>query len=110
MKTRGIEIVKKFIEAYNSINVDKMLTYLHPEIEFKNISNNEVNVHTKGINEFKELAYNSAGIFTQREQQIISYTELNNAIDVEINYHAVLAIDLPNGLKSGDSLDMNGKS
>jgi hypothetical protein len=110
MQTSKIEIVKKFIEAYNSLNVEKMITYLHPEIEFKNISNGEENVHTQGINEFRELANKSLEIFREREQKIISYAELKDTVNVEINYHAILAIDLPNGLKSGDNFDMKGKS
>jgi hypothetical protein len=110
MQTSKIEIVQKFIEAYNSLNVEKMITYLHPEIEFINISNGEENVHTKGINEFRELANKSLEIFREREQKIISYTELKDTVNVEINYHAIFAIDLPSGLKSGDNMDMKGKS
>ena len=110
MNEAKIEIVKKFIDAYNSMDVDKMLTYLHPEIEFKNISNGEVNAHTFGIKEFKEIANTSIGMFKQREQKIISYEEEDDKINVTISYHAILAIDLPNGLQAGESLDLEGKS
>ena len=110
MNEAKIEIVKKFVDAYNSMDVDKMLTYLHPEIEFKNISNGEVNSHTFGINEFKEVANTSIGMFKEREQKIISYEEVNDTINVTISYHAILAVDLPNGLKAGESLDLEGKS
>ena len=110
MNEAKIEIVKKFIDAYNSMDVDKMLTYLHPEIEFKNRSNGEVNSHTFGINEFKEVANTSIGMFKEREQKIISYEEVNDTINVTISYHAILAVDLPNGLKAGESLDLEGKS
>ena len=110
MKTSRIEIVKKFIEAYNSLDVEKMMTFLHPEIVFKNISNGEEDTHITGIDEFRELAKKSLMLFKEREQKIISYTEEGDTVNVEIAYHAILAIDLPNGLKAGDSLDLNGKS
>ena len=110
MNEAKIEIVKKFIDAYNSLDVDKMLTYLHPEIEFKNISNGEVNSHTFGIKEFKEIANKSIGMFKEREQKIISYEEADDKINVKITYHAILAIDLPNGLQAGESFDLEGKS
>lgn len=110
MNEAKIEIVKKFIDAYNSMDVDKMLTYLHPEIEFKNISNGEINAHTFGINEFKEIANTSIGMIKEREQKIISYNEADGKEYFKISYHAILAVDLPNGLKAGESLDLEGKS
>lgn len=107
---KRIDIVKKFILAYNSLNAEGMKTYLHPEIEFKNISSGVVNAHTKGIEEFRELANKSIQIFKERKQKIISYTESDDTVDVEINYQGILAVDLPNGLKAGETLIMNGKS
>lgn len=107
---KKIEIVKNFIKAYNSLNVESMLAYLHPEIEFKNISGGIVNAHTKGIEEFRELADKSIKMFKEREQKITSYTESDDTVNVEINYRGVLAMDLPNGLKSGETLIINGKS
>lgn len=107
---KKIEIVKDFIKAYNSHNVESMLAYLHPEIEFKNISNGVENAHTNGIEKFSELANNSINIFSEREQKITSYRESNDAVNVEINFRGILAIDLPNGLKARETLIMNGKS
>ena len=107
---KKIEIVKKFILAYNSLNVESMITYLHREIEFKNISNSIVNAHTNGIEEFKELANSSLKIFKERTQTITSYTESEDTVYVEINFRGILAIDLPNGLKIGETLTMKGKS
>lgn len=107
---KKIDIVKKFIAAYNSLSVEIMITYLHPEIEFKNISGGIVNAHTKGIKEFNKLANSSIKIFKEREQKITSYTESDATVNVEINFRGILAIDLPDGLKSGETLVMNGKS
>ncbi|MCC7092954.1 MAG: hypothetical protein IT277_02065, partial [Ignavibacteriaceae bacterium] len=86
------------------------LAYLHPEIEFKNISNGVENAHTNGIEKFSELANNSINIFSERKQKITSYRESNDAVNVEINFRGILAIDLPIGLKARETLIMNGKS
>ena len=107
---RKIEIVKNFINAYNSLNVESMIKFLHPEIKFKNISGGVVNAHTRGIEEFTGIANNSIKIFKERTQKIISYTESDDTVNVEINFRGILAMDLPNGLKSGEILVMNGKS
>ncbi len=110
MNNSRIDTVKEFIAAYNSMNLEEMFKYFHPEIEFKNISNGEINTNTKGIDEFKELAKKSLEIFRTREQRIISYIESGDTIKVEIMYQAILAIDLQNGLKPGDKLEMMGRS
>ncbi|HEY6626196.1 MAG TPA: hypothetical protein VIZ21_04520, partial [Ignavibacteriaceae bacterium] len=57
-----------------------------------------------------ELADKSIKMFKEREQKITSYTESDDTVKVEINYRGILAMDLPNGLKSGETLIINGKS
>jgi len=104
------EIIKKFIKAYNSFDIDSMLLLLHPEIQFKNISSGEINVQTTGKDEFEKLARQSSALFKKRDQKIITYKETDDKVNVDIEYHAILATDLPNGLKTGDKIDLTGKS
>lgn len=104
------EIIKKFVKAYNSFDVNSMILLLHPEVNFKNISGGLVNVQTSGKDEFAKLARQSAALFKEREQRIISYKETGEKVDVEIQYQAILAADLPDGLKRGDAIDIKGKS
>ncbi len=59
-------ICKKFILAYNSMNIDKMLEFLHPEIIFQNISKGEITFETHGISEFKEIANQSLKLFKRK--------------------------------------------
>ena len=105
-----IDLVKKFISAYNSLDVERMITCLHPKIEFRNISSGIENAHTKGIKEFKDLSIKSLQMFKEREQKITSHTELDDTVNVEINFNGILAMDLPNGLKIGETLALEGKS
>ena len=43
-------------------------------------------------------------------KKIKSFQHNGNETIVEIDYHAILAIDLPNGLKAGSELNLTGKS
>jgi len=104
------EIIKKFIKAYNSFDIDSMLLLLNLEIQFKNISSGEINVQTTGKDEFEKLARQSSALFKKRDQKIITYKETDDKVNVDIEYHAILAADLPNGLKTGDKIDLTGKS
>jgi len=104
------EIIKKFIKAYDSFDIDSMLLLLNLEIQFKNISSGEINVQTTGKDEFEKLARQSSALFKKRDQKIITYKETDDKVNVDIEYHAILAADLPNGLKTGDKIDLTGKS
>ena len=105
------DIIKQFIAAYNAFDIETMLSLLHPEIEFKNISGGEVNAQTEGKEEFEKLARQSAALFKERKQIILSYEEEDDTAVVEISYHATVAENLPgSNLQSGDTLELKGRS
>ena len=103
-------IIEKYVEAYNSFDVEGMISLLDKDILFRNISNGENDTETKGIQEFKELAEKSTKIFSSRRMFIINYSATEDRVEIEIDYTAILAIDLPNGLKTGEKLELKGKS
>lgn len=104
------QIITDYLRAYNRFDIQGMLANLHPEIEFVNISNGETNLTLKGIEEFRERAELAKTIFTERHQVVLSMKSQSNTTEVEIDYRGVLAIDLPMGLKKGDTLELKGKS
>jgi hypothetical protein len=63
-----------------------------------------------GLQAFRQQAETATSYFTERTQTIKSLTQLDNSIEVEILYHAVLNMDFPNGLKKGQELNLSGKS
>ncbi|NUO01451.1 MAG: nuclear transport factor 2 family protein [Saprospiraceae bacterium] len=103
--------VKSYILAYNAFDLEGMLVHLHDEVVFRNISNGEVNLETRGKIAFAEQARLAAGYFTERKQTIadIQFPE-SQVIEVAIDYQAVLAIDFPNGMKQGDKIAIKGRS
>ncbi|MFI8714690.1 nuclear transport factor 2 family protein [Brevibacillus brevis] len=103
-------IIENYVQAYNSFDVEGMARLLHTDIVFRNDSNGELNTKTKGIEAFRELAEKSAKIFSSRRQTIIACLVMDDKAEVQIDYEGTLAIDLPNGLKAGDTLQLKGKS
>ena len=103
-------LIQSYLNAYNSFDVEGMLQLLHNDIEFRNISNGVVDVETKGIEEFRELAEQSKKIFSHRLQTIYNYAIIDDKVEVEINFEGILATDLPNGLKAGENILLKGKS
>jgi hypothetical protein len=77
---------------------------------FKDFSNGGITTETRGIQEFKELAEKSLQVFSNRRQTITHYSAVDDRVEIQIDYEAILAVDLPNGLKTGDTLQLKGKS
>ena len=104
------QIIQHYIESYNNFNVEGMLKDLDEHIQFENISGGEITLSINGLSAFREQAEKAKAFFSFRQQTIKNFEHINNQTEIEIDYHAILAIGLPNGLKQGDALDLKGKS
>lgn len=104
------EIIKRYIRAYNEFDVDGMLTDVHQEVVFENIANGVVNLSTKGIVELREQAEAAKNYFKERQQTITFWNFQESTVRIGINYVGVLAVDLPNGKRAGETLELSGES
>ncbi|MET3846560.1 O-acetyl-ADP-ribose deacetylase (regulator of RNase III) [Paenibacillus sp. OAE614] len=103
-------LIHRYIEAYNSFDIEGMLSVLHPDVIFRNIVGNEVTVETNGLQSFRALAEKAAALFSIRHQTILELREINGRIEADIDYTGVLASDLPDGVKAGDTIRLQGRS
>lgn len=103
-------IIQNYIDGYNQFDVQKMIAGFDENIIFQNIENEQVNLTLHGIEEFKTQANKAKSFFTTRQQTIKSITHFENETEVEIEYNAILAIDLPTGLVAGQELKLIGRS
>ena len=110
MKETQKTAIDNYIQSYNTFDIEGMIKELHENIVFENKTNGEVTLTTKGIKEFKKQAEAAKEYFKNRQQVVTSYKFSDNNVTVEIDYKAVLAIDLPNGMKAGDTLKLKGQS
>ena len=104
------KIIQNYIEGYNRFEMDKMVADFDDNIVFENIQNDQTNMSLKGLIAFRQQAEQATTYFTTRKQTIRSFKHFDNSTEIEIDYHAVLAMDFPNGLKKGQELNLLGKS
>lgn len=104
------QIIQHYIDSYNNFDIEGMLRDIDESIQFENISGGALTLSLNGLAAFREQAEKAKAFFSFRQQTIKSFEHNGNKSEVEIDYHAILAIDLPNGLKEGDALDLKGKS
>lgn len=104
------KIVDEYIKAYNGFNVDEMLRNVHEEVVFKNIANDEVNLELNGKDELKRQAELAVTLFEKRKMEITAHKIEGNVLENKINFIGVLAIDMPDGHKKGEMIELKGKS
>ncbi len=103
-------VIEQYLNAYNAFDIKGMISVIHHDIEFKNVSGGEVNATASGVDEFHELAEQSNRLFSSRKQTITSFRTENDKAFIDVAYEGVLASDLPNGMKAGETLRLNGRS
>ena len=108
--TEREKIISNYIDGYNKFDIEKMVAAFDNDIQFENIANGETNMSLRGLTSFKTQAEQAKGFFSTRTQTIKSYKHQNDQTEIEIDYHTILATDLPGGLKKGDALKLQGKS
>ena len=110
MKEEQKQMIESYINAYNDFDLDGMLKDLHHEIVFENITQGKVDLKTEGIDAFKKQAESAKQYFKKRKQLIETWKFTDKIVTVAIDYKGVLAVDLLNGMKSGDTIQLKGKS
>ena len=106
-------LIRQYIAAYNRMDVPGMIALLHDVIVFENVSNSNGITVTSGKSDFEKLARQTLGVFKSRRQTIRSLTLGERTAAVEIEYEAVLAVELPSGrnaelLKAGETMHLRG--
>ncbi|MBW6501727.1 MAG: nuclear transport factor 2 family protein [Bacteroidales bacterium] len=104
------EIVEKYVEAYNSFDIENMISDMHDNVRFENISNDEVTLLTNGITELKNQAEQAKLYFKEREQRITNIEFNKDQVVIEIDFKGILAVDSHDGRKAGDKVELKGRS
>lgn len=103
-------IIDDYIKSYNEFDVDGMLKNVHRDVEFKNIANNEVNVHIQGKTILWTQAKDSTKLLKKREMKITQQAIKDDIVENDIAFKAVLNVNIPDGPKSGELVKFKGKS
>lgn len=103
-------IIAHYIESYNNFDVQGMISDLDQHVIFENSTNGKVDLQLIGKDVFEQHAEKVKQYFRARNQKIVSWHFEKNLIRLDIQYSAVLAMDLSNELKAGDVLELSGKS
>jgi steroid delta-isomerase-like uncharacterized protein len=103
-------LLDQYLAAYNARDVDGMLATLTDDVVFENVSNAGGTLRLEGKAAFAAQARQAVTWFSERRQTPRHWVVGTDTAAVEIDYHGVLAVDLPNGLRAGQVLELRGVS
>lgn len=104
------DLIERYLVAYNAFDVESMLALLSQDVVFENFLGDQLTASTKGADQFRELAQQSATMFSEREQRVTGVTIQPQSTVVDIAYRGRLAVDVPDGPAAGTVLDLKGQS
>lgn len=103
-------IIGRYIRCYNARDIDGMLDCVTEDVIFENISNTGQTMRLEGREAMADVARLSGNAFSYRRQKILNFVHAGDHASAEVAFEAKAAVDLPNGVKAGDMLHLQGAS
>lgn len=104
------EIINRYIQSYNDRDIEGMLDCVTEDVVFENISNASQSMRLEGREQMGEVARLSGNAFSYRRQRLISIIVGDGKAAAEIEFEGKAAVDLPNGVRAGETIKILGAS
>jgi len=103
-------LVERYVDCYNRVDVEGMLECVTDDVEFENISNSGQSMQLQGKEALAQVASASSQAFSFRRQRVLSLICTADKAAAEVQFKGIAALDLPNGVMQGQSVDIRGAS
>ncbi len=110
MRNEQKRMIENYVNSYNNFDIEGMIQDLDQDIIFENYTGDTLDLKIEGLDGFIKQAESATSFFKERQQTITSWQFDNDLVRITIDYEGILAVDLPNGMKSGDTLQLKGVS
>jgi len=104
------EIIRRYIASYNDRDIDAMLACVTDDVVFENISNAGQSMRLDGKTMMRQVAEVSGNAFSYRRQRLINLVTGEGKAAAEIEFEGRAAVDLPNGVRAGETVKVRGAS
>lgn len=104
------DIINRYIQSYNDRDIEGMLDCVTEDVIFENISNASQSMRLEGREQMGEVARLSGNAFSYRRQRLINLIIGEGKASAEIEFEGKAAVDLPNGVRAGETVKIRGAS
>ncbi len=110
MRSENETLIENYIRRYNLKDIDGMMALLSDDVVFESISAATGIMSVQGKENLRKLSEKSGEIFKVRRLTPVTTVLDDDNAAVEVNYWAVLAMDLPDGKKADEEVEFRGVS
>lgn len=103
-------LIARYIECYNARDIEGMVACVTDDVIFENIASDGQSMRLEGKAAMANVAELSGNAFSYRRQRVISLVDGTERAAAEIEFEGKAAVDLPNGVKAGESIRVRGAS
>lgn len=104
------DVIARYVASYNARDIDGMLDCVTEDVIFENISNTGQSMRLEGKSSMREVAELSGNAFSYRRQRVVNLVENAGKAAAEIEFEGKAAVDLPNGVRAGETVRVRGAS
>jgi ketosteroid isomerase-like protein len=104
------EVIRQYIASYNDRDIEAMLACVTDDVVFENISNAGGSMRLDGKAMMRQVAEVSGNAFSYRRQRLINLVTGEGKAAAEIEFEGRAAVDLPNGVRAGETVKVRGAS
>ncbi|KCZ60037.1 MULTISPECIES: nuclear transport factor 2 family protein [Hyphomonas] len=104
------DIIARYIASYNARDIDGMIDCVTDDVVFENISNSGQSMRLDGKDMMRQVADLSGNAFSYRRQRLVNVVTGAGKAAAEIEFEGKAAVDLPNGVRAGETVKIRGAS
>ena len=104
------EVIARYIANYNARDIDGMIGCVTDDVVFENISNTGQSMRLDGKDMMRQVADLSGNAFSYRRQRLVNVVTGAGKAAAEIEFEGKAAVDLPNGIRAGETVKIRGAS
>jgi|TARA_R110002020_G_scaffold83397_1_gene206732 hypothetical protein len=104
------DIIARYIASYNARDIDGMIDCVTDDVVFENISNSGQSMRLDGKDMMRQVADLSGNAFSYRRQRLVNVVTGSGKAAAEIEFEGKAAVDLPNGVRAGETVKIRGAS
>ena len=104
------EVIARYIASYNARGIDGMIGCVTDDVVFENISNTGQSMRLDGKDMMRQVADLSGNAFSYRRQRLVNVVTGAGKAAAEIEFEGKAAVDLPNGIRAGETVKIRGAS
>jgi steroid delta-isomerase-like uncharacterized protein len=102
------DLVRRYVERYNSNDVEGMLDCCSDDIVFETVTNPGGSIRLNGKDEMREVLVATTRAFRERRHQLVGIIVDGNRAAAETVFSGVAAAELGNQVRSGDHISIRG--